>query len=176
MAGAEPDADHDPSGAAPVTVPLRFAYHRAVAPLVWAIVAVGLVEMAVTHLLIAWWSRTAALALSVLTIGGLVWLVRALLAMKHRPVLLDRERLVLQVGTIRRVDLPLHAIAGLRPSIERIAMKQRSVLNLALLAYPNLVVDLVAPLPGRRGITTIVHRLDDPAAFAAAWKALGAGG
>lgn len=55
-------------------------------------------------------------------------------------------------------------------------MKQRSVLNLALLAYPNLVVDLVAPLPGRRGITTIVHRLDDPAAFAAAWKALGAGG
>jgi len=176
MAGAAPDTDRDPSGAAPATLPLRFAYHRAVAPLVWALVAVGLVEMTVTHLLVALWSHTAALALSVLTLGGLVWLVRALLAMKHRPVLLDRERLILQVGTIHRVDIPLQAIAGLRPSIEHAAMKRRSVLNLALLAYPNLVVDLVAPLPGRRGITTIAHRLDDPAAFAAAWKALGAGG
>ena len=167
-------APSDPGPAA--AVPLQFSYHRAVAPLVWALVAVGIVELTVTHLLVALWSHSAALLLSLVTLGGLGWLVRGLLTIKHRPVLLYRDRLVLRAGTIGRVDIPLSNIAGLRPSIEREAMKRRSVLNLALLAYPNLVVDLIAPLPGRRGIVTIVHRLDDPAAFAAAWKTLGAGG
>ena len=176
MDGATPRPDVVPPGVAPPILPLRFSYHRAVAPLVWALVAVGVVELAVTHLLVALWHPAAAVLVSLLTLGGLLWLIRAMLMMKHRPVLLDRERLVMQVGTIRRVAIPLRDIAGLRPWIDSSAMKQRSVLNLALLAYPNLVVDLITPLPGRRGVTTIAHRLDDPAAFAAAWKALGAGG
>jgi hypothetical protein len=45
-------------------------------------------------------------------------------------------------------------------------------MNLALIAYPNVVVDLVDPLPGRRGIRAIAHRLDDPHGFADALRAL----
>jgi hypothetical protein len=176
MDGATPRPDIALPGVAPLILPLRFSYHQAVAPLLWALVAVGVVELAVTHLLVALWNPLVAVLVSLLTLGGLLWLIRGMLTMKRRPVLLDRERLVMQVGTIRRVVIPLRDVAGLRPSIDLIAMRRRSVLNLALLAYPNLIVDLVAPLPGRRGITTIAHRLDDPAAFAAAWKALGAGG
>ena len=151
---------------------LRFAYHRAVAPMMWMLVACGTVELLVTHALIAFWHPTAALIVSLLTLVGLGWLVRGLLLMKHRPVLLGHGRLVMQVGTIRRVDVALDAIAGIHPSIDMQAVKRRSVLNLALLAYPNVVVDLVAPLPGRRGIATIAHRLDDPAAFATALERL----
>ncbi len=151
---------------------LRFAYHRSVAPMVWMLVACGTVELLVTHALIAFWYPTAALIVSLLTLGGLAWLVRGLLLMKHRPVLLGHGRLVLQVGTIRRIDVALDAVAGIRPSIDMQAVKRRSVLNLALLAYPNMVIDLVAPLPGRRGIVTIAHRLDDPAAFATALERL----
>lgn len=158
-------------GGAEVTI-LRFAYHRAVAPMMWMLLACGMVELLVTHALIAFWNSAVALILSLLTLGALGWLVRVLLLMKRRPVLLGDGRLVMQVGTIRRVDIPIDGIAGLRPSIDMAAMRQRSVLNLALLAHPNTVVDLVAPLPGRRGVTTIAHRLDDPAAFAIALERL----
>ena len=151
---------------------LRFDYHRAVAPLVWMLVACGMVELVVTHALIAFWNTTVALVLSVLTLGSLGWLVRGLLLMKRRPVLLGDGHLVMQVGSIRRVDVPVAAIVGVRTSIDAIALKRRSVLNLALLAYPNVVVDLGAPLPGRRGIVAIAHRLDDPAAFASALERL----
>ncbi|EZP57533.1 MULTISPECIES: hypothetical protein [unclassified Sphingomonas] len=178
MTYAASEPDHDPPGAAATAavldLPQRFAYHRSVAPLLWMLVVIGSIELAVTHLLVALWSRPVALAVSAVTLAALAWLVRALLMMKRRPVLLDHARLVMQVGTIRRVDIPRDAIAGLRPSLPAAALKQRSTLNLALLAYPNVVVDLRRPLPGRRGIVTIAHRLDDPAAFVAAWKALGA--
>ncbi len=151
---------------------LRFDYHRAVAPMVWMLVACGTIELIVTHVLLAFWFPTAALILSLLTLAGLGWLVRGLLLMKHRPVLLGGGRLVMRTGSIGCVDIPLDAIAGIRPSIDGVAMKRRSVINLAMLAYPNVVVDLIAPLPGRKGITTIAHRLDDPAAFVSALERL----
>ena len=174
MSDAAPEPDRRPTGAAAGSGPWRLAYHRSVAPMVWMLVTIGLVELTVTHLLLALWSRGAAVVLSLATAAGLAWLVRGLLTMRQRPVLLDGERLVMQVGTIRRIVLPLGAIAAVRTEIAAAALKQRSVLNMALLAYPNIRVDLAAPLPGRRGIVAIAHRLDDPAAFVATWKALGA--
>jgi hypothetical protein len=41
------------------------------------------------------------------------------------------------------------------------------VLNLALLSYPNILVELREPLAVRRGrmVTAVAHRLDDAAAF-----------
>jgi hypothetical protein len=49
-------------------------------------------------------------------------------------------------------------------------LKSRSVLNLALIAYPNVIVDLKSPvLTGRgrftRSISAVAHKFDDPAAF-----------
>ncbi len=151
---------------------LRFAYHRAVAPMIWMLVACGTVELIVTHALIAFWKREVALALSLLTLCALGWLVRGIMLMKGRPVLLGEGRLLMRSGSIACVDIPLEAVEGLRPSLDTGETKRRTVLNLALLAYPNTVVDLNAPLPGRRGITTIAHRLDDPAAFASALERL----
>ena len=163
-----PDTPPPPDG------DLRFPYHAAVAPMMWMLVAIGTVELAVTHVLLSFWSRPVAIGLSLVTLGGLAWIVRVIVSMRNRPVLLGADRLVMQVGTMRSVSVPLAQVAGLRPAWNAAAVKHRSVLNLALLAYPNVVVDLVAPLPGRRGVVAIAHRLDDPAAFAAALERLGA--
>ncbi|MCU6452527.1 hypothetical protein LPN01_00375 [Sphingomonas sp. A2-49] len=155
---------------------LSFGYRDGVAPMMGMLVAIGVVELAVTHVLLAIWHPWIAILLSLVTLIGLGWIVRAIVAMPHRPVLLNTDRLVMRVGTLRSVEIPLGQIAGLRASWDAAAIKDRSVLNLALLAYPNVVVDLRAPLPGRRGIVAIAHRLDDPAAFAAALERLGARG
>ncbi|WP_245739146.1 hypothetical protein [Sphingomonas rubra] len=153
-----------------------FGYRRGIAPMLWVLVALCVVELVVVHLLLAIWVPRAALLVSILTLVGMGWLIRMILSFDGRPVRIEGDCLVLQVGTLRRVTVPLAAVAGVRLrgwSGEEV--KRRSTLNLALVAWPNVAVDLAAPLPGRRGIVTIVHRLDDPHGFAAALRRLGHG-
>jgi hypothetical protein len=156
------------TGAARRDVGQRFFYHRAVAPMLWVLVLLGCGELVVVHLLLALWHPRLALVVSLLTAPMLVWLVLGIRAMKRRPVLIERGRLVMRVGTIRSVEVPLAQVAGLRDAWTAADLKDRRVLNLALVAYPNIVVDLNAPLPGRRSIAAIAHRLDDPEAFTVA--------
>ncbi len=118
------------------------------------------------------WRPAVSLLLSATSALALGWLVWAVLMMKRRPVSITADELVMQAGAIARVRIPLGQIAGLRTSWDAAAVKHRSVLNLGLLAYPNVVVDLVEARPGRRGIMAVAHRLDDPVAFAAALERL----
>jgi hypothetical protein len=153
----------------------RFAYHRAVAPMLWVLVGIGTLELAVVHLLVSLlWSRTGALVLSLVSLALLLWLVAAIVSMKRRPVLLDGETLLMRVGMLKTIAVPVSSIRGLRTQWNAAELKRRSVINLALVAYPNVIVDLAEPRPGRRGITAVAHRFDDPAAFVAAIERLGA--
>lgn len=148
----------------------RFAYHRSVAPMMWVFVAIASVELVVTHLLVAAFIGTRlALALSVVTVAGVLWLVLAIRAMRRLPVELDAERLVMQTGRIKRIEVPATAISEVETTFDATTVKDGATLNLALIAYPNVVVVLDPPYQGRRrAIRRIAHRLDDPAAFTAA--------
>lgn len=151
-----------------MTRPHRFSYHRSVAPLLWVMVALSGVELTAVHLLLAHWFPRAALAASLLTLAGIGWLVHAILSMRRLPVLVDGERLLLRAGRLKRIEVPIAEVAGLVRDWDAALVRRRDTLNLALLAYPNVVIALTGPRPGRRGIVRIAHRLDDPAAFGAA--------
>jgi hypothetical protein len=154
--------------------PLTFSYHRAVAPMLWVLVALSSIELVVMHGLLVFWSPMTAAILSVATLASIIWIVALIRSMKRLPVILGSETLVMRVGLFRRVDVPLADVAGLRSNWTGELVKARTTLNLALVAYPNMVLDLRRPLPGRRGVVTIAHRLDDPVGFAAALERLGA--
>jgi hypothetical protein len=146
-----------------------FSYHRAIAPMLWAFVAIALVELIVVHLLLAHWSRTAALILSALSLASILWLVSVIRSFRRLPVLITPDALVMRVGTLKGATVPLSQVAGLRESWDAEWLRRRDVLNLALIAYPNVVVMLHGPLQmGRREVIAIAHRLDDPLAFTAA--------
>ncbi|MDO6415494.1 hypothetical protein Q4F19_13965 [Sphingomonas sp. BIUV-7] len=137
--------------------------------MIWALVGLSVVEMGVVHALIALWKPAVGLCLSAVTLLGIAWLVRLVRSFPRLPVLVGEDIVVMRVGTLRRIDVPADAIARLRASWTAEALKQRSVLRLSLLAYPNVVIDLTQPLPhGKRAIRAVAHRLDDPAAFSAA--------
>lgn len=151
----------------------EFSYHRAVAPMMWVFVALASVELVVSHLLVGLFlGWIAALVLSVLTLASIVWLVSAIAAMRRLPVTLDTDRLVMRAGTLKTIAVPIASIAGLRREWREDALKAEGVRNLALIAHPNVIVDLDPPLPGRKPIRAVAHRLDDPAAFARAIDAL----
>ncbi len=148
-----------------------FAYYRAVAPMMWVFVGLASIELIVVHLLVAMWRPWVALALSALSLLSILWLVSVIRSFKRLPVVIEDDRLVMRVGTLKRIDVPRDQVKGLRETWDAADLKARGVHKLSLIAYPNVVIDIDPPV-GRRGrVRAIGHRLDDPARFAPALSA-----
>lgn len=147
-----------------------FSYSRALAPPLWAFASIMAVELVVVHLLVsALWSHAAAAILSVLSVAGLAWTFVFIRSLKRLPVLVDAEGVTMRFGSLRSVTVPAGQVAGLRTAWPREELRRRGVLNLALINYPNVMLDIDPPLLARRRpLRAIAHRLDDPAGFAAA--------
>lgn len=152
----------------------RFTYARGIAPMLWVFVALASIELIVVHFLIALWRRDVAIILSIATLASTLWLIRAIRSFGRLPVMLDGETLMLRVGTIRTILAPVAAIAGVRTDWPPGFLRQPGVANMALIAHPNVIVDLDPPqMSRRRPIRSVAHRLDDPAAFVAALQTIG---
>jgi len=152
----------------------QFAYHRSLAPMMWVLFGLALVETAVVHLLIALWSPAVALGVSLLTLAAMAWLVLLIRSFRTRPVELGSDGLNWRCGTLRSLTVPLAQLGGLRSDWDNALVKDRSTLNLALIAWPNVVLDLAEPVMlGRRRIERLAHKLDDREAFVAALSRLG---
>ena len=136
----------------------------------WAFACIMAIELVVVHLLAsALWSRTGAAILSLLSLAALIWTILFIRSLKHRPVLVDEEGVTMRLGSLRSVLVPREQVAGVRTGWPGETLKQRGILNLALINYPNVMLDLDPPLRARRrSIQAIAHRLDDPAGFVAA--------
>jgi len=148
---------------------MDFAYHRSIAPMMWVFVALASIELVVVHVLVALWWPAFAVMLSLLTLAAILWLAWAIASFRTQPVRIAGEMLVLRVGQLRQVAIPLTNVAGLRTGWTGYDIKARGTLNLALIAWPNVLVELREPVRlGRRTVDAVAHRLDDPVAFAAA--------
>jgi hypothetical protein len=145
--------------------------------MMWAFVAIAATELAVVHVLVAMWSWRVAFALSAVTFGSILWLVGVIRSFERLPVQIADGQLLMRVGTLKQAKTPLGNLAGLAPHWDAAMLKQRDLINLALIAYPNVVVLLRQPVAASRGrmVSKIAHRLDDPHAFAAALESLGQG-
>ena len=165
-AGADPEKH---GGGDPPPAPEAFFYHRALAPMLWAMTALGTVELFVVHLIVSIWSPVAALVLSVLTVASLAWLILLIRSLQRRPVLIESHQLTMRTGRLISVRVPLAAVASVRGHFPSEMVKGPGILKLAMLSFPNVLVELREPhRRGRRDYGRIVHCLDDPAAFVAA--------
>lgn len=145
--------------------------------MLWALVAVSVVELCVVHLLIALLvSGWVALVLTIGSLAGILWLIGLMRSFRIMPVELTEDRLTMRAGSLRAIDLPRGSVLRLRDDFTGADIKAPGMLKLSLLAYPNIVIDLVEPIAlGRRRVTAVAHRLDDAASFAKAfnaWKAI----
>ena len=141
--------------------------------MMWAFLAIALVELVVVHVLLALWSPWIAIGISVVSVTGLGWLILMLRSLKRMPVVVRDDVIVFRTGSLLCLCVARANVARLRPDWNAEALKAPDILKLSLLAYPNVVVELVDPVDvvrlGRvRRVTAIAHRLDDPAGFAAA--------
>ena len=141
--------------------------------MLWVFTGLVVIEAAVMHGLLAFWFPTAALILSALSLATLLWLVALIRSFKRLPVVIGDGVLLWRCGTRRSVAIPLDRIAGLRAAWDNALVKDRATLNCALVAWPNIVIDLTPPIDlGGRPISRLAHKLDDPDAFIAALNRL----
>ncbi|WP_010544408.1 hypothetical protein [Sphingomonas elodea] len=143
-----------------------FAYHKHLTPMAVTLLALQAIEVAVHHLLLAHWSAFAAYLLFVVSDAGMVYMIALIKSFRLRPVLLTPEGVRVRAGLLIDHFVPYDAITGLETSFDSALVKDRVTLNAGLLAWPNLVLRLNAPLPAwRRPRTAIAFRLDDPEPF-----------
>lgn len=137
--------------------------------MLWAFVAVASIELVVVHLLVALWRPRVALILSALSLLSIAWLVGVIRSFGRLPVLIDDDRLVMRVGTLKHLVVPRGHVKGLRAAWDGATFKRPGAVKLSLLAYPNVVVEIDPPIAGWRAPVSLVgHRLDDPVGFAQA--------
>lgn len=152
--------------------PLAFSYHRSIAPMMWVFVGLASTELVVVHFLLALWRYDVALVVSALTLPTLLWLLALIASFRRLPVQLMTDRLIMRIGRLRSIEVPLTRIVGIRSKWSSEDLKANGVANLALIAYPNVLLDLAEPVTTRRGaVSAVAHTLDDPASFRSALEA-----
>ena len=158
----------------PADVPANaraFAYHRHLTPMCATLLILSAIEIAVYHLLVGHWSRTATLVMFVLSDVGFVYLVGLIKSFRFRPVLLTPEGVRVRAGFLIDQLVPLDAIVAIEGGFTGEEVRDPATLNTALLAWPNIILRLDRPLHRRsllkkRGpFVRVAFRLDDPESF-----------
>lgn len=138
--------------------------------LVLSLLAVGIIEGAVTHLLLHRWNPTVAFWVTLISAYGLLFLLADLVATRSRPSFLVPATFHLRLGIRWRAEIARSNIARATPLHDKPA-KEPGLLNGVLLTAPNLLLALHEPVwvAGPYGMQRRVHKLalfvDDTSAF-----------
>jgi hypothetical protein len=151
-----------------------FPYHRTMAPLLWAFVALAVGEALLVHLFVALRWPTIGWPLLALSTASIVWLVRWILSFRRYPHVLCEHELQLRIGSLRHLAVPVSSIDSVCTSWPSGDHRGKGAINLVPVAYPNRMLRLNSAIRTRRGLCDrIALRVDDPASFDAAMAALG---
>ncbi|MEG3091366.1 hypothetical protein [Sphingomonas sp. PB1R3] len=149
---------------------IGFAYHRHLQPMMITLLALSCIEIGVTHLLIAHWSRTLALVLFVVSDVSLLYLIGLIKSLRLAPVLLTQAGVRVRAGILVDRTIPYAAIRHVQLHPDGDTVRAPGIWNVALLAWPNLLLRLDPPLPPRSRwrrdpVDAIALRLDEPGPF-----------
>jgi hypothetical protein len=155
-------------------VTTTFSYHRTVAPMLWAIVALAVAELLLVHLFVSLRWPALAWPLFALTGGSVLGLVAWIRSLRRHPHELDGGSLELRIGSLRKLRIPLDAIESVSTSWASGEHKDRGAINTVPVAFPNRLLRLKTALSTRKGpCHRVALRVDDPAPFDAAMKSRG---
>ena len=152
----------------------HFRYDRTVAPMVWALVGLAVLEMLALHLFLVLRWPLLAWPLLLLSASSIWWLVRWIRSFKRLPHRLAAGMLELNQGNLRGVSLPLDNIEAILTSWEDGGHKAAGTRSLVPIAHPNRMALLRVPeAKGRVPAQRIAFRVDECGNFDRALAAAG---
>jgi hypothetical protein len=154
-------------------------YRRSTDPLVlWVVLALGVVEIIVLHLIISHWSPRAAWIVSDFGIVGLLFILGTIGTLRLRPAVVTSTEIMLSLGILKSICAPIAQILDIRRAPPNVA-KSRNILRTCLLQPPNVIIEFTLPIRARtmysgpRPVTSVAAYLDSPTEFIAAVKRAG---
>jgi hypothetical protein len=150
--------------------PAAFSSASVLAPMLLAVVALGIVETALLHLILARWSSMIAWVATGLGLFSLIYIVGLAKSLVYLPSRLEDNQLLVRLGHFQKVEVPYQAIVGasLAAPCQTIAPE---TLNLAIMSSPNVLIELDNPrstvsLTGkRRTFDRVALKIDRPEEF-----------
>lgn len=161
---------------APVDVPggaKAFSYHTYLNPMIAAILVLQVLEMSVVHLLLMSWMPTVAWVLLALSAYGVIWMIALLKSFRINPVLLTDNTIRARSGMMHDVAIPRDLVADSETGFTSAELKDKRILNLAILSSPNVCLRFSRPLTiptpfgGTRELDGVALRLEESSAFLA---------
>lgn len=150
---------------------MKFPYHQGVAPMMWVLFSLSLLELVVVHIFVALKWPMIGWTLTTLSAVGAIWLVWWILSMKRLPHELRDGVLILRLGAMKSIEVALNNVADITSSWEPGALERKCNINLAAIAHPNRCLELKSPI--QNGKTHVFIRLDDATEFDAALANIG---
>ena len=156
-----------------------FSYHKknGYTTLLAGILVAMLIEMIALHTLIWLWAPGLAWVVTVLSLYGMLWLLGDWRAVCLRPILVEKDALIVRIGLRWTVQVPFVAIASVRPvEAQPPSRKTPGYLKALLLGIPPYLIALNHPIVAhglygrRKTITMIGLAVDDTVSFEAALK------
>lgn len=149
----------------------EFPYHQGIAPMMWVLFALSLIELVVVHIFVALKWPVIGWTLTTLSAIGAIWLVLWIFSMKRLPHELSGDTLTLRFGSMKTLDVAVDNIAQITSTFEPGALEKKGIINLAGIAHPNRCLNLKQPT--EKGKTQIYIRLDDVSEFDRALQSRG---
>ncbi len=136
-----------------------------------------LIEVIALHVLVWVWNPGLGWVVAALSLYGMLWLLGDWRAVCLRPILVNKEALIVRIGLRWTVQAPFAAIASVRPEAAKPpSHKTPGYLSSILPGTPQYLIALNPPIVAhglygrRRTITTLGLAVDDTASFEAALK------
>ncbi len=136
-----------------------------------------LIEVIALHVLVWMWNPGLAWVVTALSLYGMLWLLGDWRAVCLRPILVEKDALIVRIGLRWTVQVPLAALASVRPvEAQPPSRKTPGYLKALLLGTPPYLIALNHPIVAhglygrRKTITMIGLAVDDTVSFEAALK------
>ena len=143
-----------------------FTRYRYELPTLAVFFMLALLELLAVHLLLSIWSPVAAWVLSGLTVLMLFQMSLLVHGMVKWPTVVDDTKIIVRHGRRGDVIVPLAQVVSIEDVSFRPEEKGPQAFRATVLAQPNIRIRLSEPLHrGRRTLSSISIRLDDPASF-----------
>ena len=133
-----------------------FTYHKTTQypALFWVMFVSTVISTPVFHFFLMQWHEWIAWIVTGLTIYGLIWLYRDYSVIKHKPIVLLDETLLIRIGIRWKVDVDLSNIESVESSVSEEVEEEYT--NISILATEkNIFINLHEPIvvEGIFGIT-----------------------
>ncbi len=123
-----------------------FNYHRSVAPILWVLVTLAVIEMMVVHLFLTLRCPKVGWLIFALSFGSVIWMVYWIRSFRHCPHVLSATEIRLRTGSLREISVPLSSVTAVATSWAPGEHTGRGSINTVPLAYPNRMLRLMPPI------------------------------